>query len=187
MSLVTTKLGLRVTSLWFVWLTWEANENQSQLTVPQNSSTLLVAIQVGLCLTTEMGMFGYCVSVEQRVNIMAASHTMGMWLVNKTTYFYHIKSRWKSQRRKAQVGNISSTGETKNKYGETSRSKTAQHSRNENHRIQWDKAKIIYKERNRTTTKVEDSMFLSLQQNGETMGPKREFHMTPIRDGMQRQ
>jgi hypothetical protein len=34
-----------------------------------------------------MGKFRYCVSVEHRVNIMATSHTMGMWLVNKTTYF----------------------------------------------------------------------------------------------------
>jgi len=40
---------------------------------------------VELFLTSEMGMFGYCVSVEQRVNIMAASYKMGMWLVNKTT------------------------------------------------------------------------------------------------------
>jgi hypothetical protein len=36
--------------------------------------------------------------------------------------------------------------EMKNKYGETSRFKIARHSCNEDHRIHWDKAKIIYKE-----------------------------------------
>jgi hypothetical protein len=66
-------------------LTWESNENHSQLTVSPNDITLLVAIQVVLCVMSEIGMFGYCVSVRQRVNIMAASHTMGMWLINKTT------------------------------------------------------------------------------------------------------
>lgn len=91
--MVTTNLGLRVTSLRFVSLTWEANENQSQLTVPPNGSTLLVAIKVGLCLKSKMGMFGYCVSVEQRVNNMAASYMMGKWLVNKTIYFHLIISR----------------------------------------------------------------------------------------------
>lgn len=73
-----------------------------------------------------------------------------------------------SQSKKAQVCNIRSSREMKNKYGETSRSKIAQHSCNEKHRIQLEEVKIIYKERNRTTTKVEDLVFVLLQQNGET-------------------
>jgi len=89
-----------------------------------------------------------------------------------------------SQRRKAQVGNIRSTGEMKNKYGETSRSKIAQNSCNENHRIQWEEVKINYKERNRTTTKVEDLVFVLLQHNGEAKRTRREFHMVPTGDGI---
>jgi hypothetical protein len=59
------------------------------------------------------------------------------------------------------VGNLNSTGEVKNIYGETTRSKIAQHSWNENHRIQWDNAKIIHKERKRMTTKLTESVFIA--------------------------
>jgi len=52
---------------WFVWLSWEPNENLLVNITSKDSSTPLFTVEPVLCLTSEIvlcGSSGYCISLE---------------------------------------------------------------------------------------------------------------------------